>query len=231
MSWMQSPSTVTVVITDREHHEPMRSFVSLLRRAGFETYILHRVNYASVSRVPRPQVVLADVGANNFASGANSPANLQATWEYVPIILLASVDEVTQLRFSTSLHDFLTLPTTTIELDARIRFALWKSQGSAPAPRDHTEINGLRMDMATYEVWAHNRPVELTYKEFELLKFLVTHPRRVYTRSELLEKVWESEYFGGTRTVDVHILRLRSKLGPVVGKMIHTVRNVGYRFG
>ena len=70
-----------------------------------------------------------------------------------------------------------------------------------------------------------------TFKEFELLKFLVTHPRRVYSRSELLEMVWENDITAGRAPVDVHILRLRTKLGHVTGKMIHTVRNVGYRFG
>lgn len=230
MNWVQPTTTVTVVITDREQQEPIRGFLAQLRRTGYDIHILQRVNYTSISRVPVPQVVLADAGAQYFRASGSAPSNLQATWEYVPVIMLASADEISRLHFNANLHDFITLPTTLPELEARIRFALWKTQGTT-ASRDQIDINGLRMNLATYEVWANNRPVELTFKEFELLKFLVTHPRRVYSRSELLEMVWESEYYGGTRTVDVHILRLRAKLGNIAGKMIHTVRNVGYRFG
>lgn len=230
MSWVQSTTTVAVVITDRENQEPMRALLMQLRRTGYDIHLLQRVNYASISRVPAPQIVLADAGSQYFRTAGSTPNTLQATWEYVPVIMLASAEEVSHLHFNAHLHDFITLPTTLPELEARIRFALWKTQGST-ASRDQIDLNGLRMNLATYEIWANNRPVELTYKEFELLKFLVTHPRRVYSRTELLELVWESEYYGGTRTVDVHILRLRAKLGPAVGKMIHTVRNVGYRFG
>jgi len=230
MSWVQPTTTVTVVVTDREHQEPMRGLLAQLRRTGYEIHVLQRVNYASISRIPFPQVVLADAGAQFFRASDNAQSTLQATWEYVPVIMLACEDEVSRLYFNANLHDFLTLPTTFPELEARIRFALWKTQGNT-ASRDHLEVNGLRMNLATYEVWVNNHAVELTFKEFELLKFLVTHPRRVYSRAELLEMVWESEFYGGTRTVDVHILRLRAKLGNIAGKMIHTVRNVGYRFG
>jgi DNA-binding response OmpR family regulator len=116
------------------------------------------------------------------------------------------------------------------ELEARIRFALWKSQGARPT-RDFVQFDSLRINMSTYEVWVDNRRIDLTYKEFELLKFFVTNRRRVFSRAELLDHVWENDYFGGTRTVDVHIRRLRAKLGMKIGNMIQTVRNVGYRFG
>ncbi len=230
MTWGQPTTTVAVVITDRENAEPVRTLLAQLRRINCEIHILQRVNYASVSRIQTPQVVLADADSRFLHTANSLQGNLQAVWEYVPVIMLASTDEISQLPFYAKLNDFLTLPTTLPELEARIRFALWKTHGTAPS-HDQIEINGLRMDTATYEVWANNRAVNLTYKEFELLKFLITHPRRVYSRSELLEMVWENEYYGGTRTVDVHILRLRSKLGTIFGKMIHTVRNVGYRFG
>ena len=89
--------------------------------------------------------------------------------------------------------------------------------------------SGVVIDEASYSVKIHDRPLDLTYKEFELLRFLVTHPSRVFTREQLLSEVWGYDYFGGTRTVDVHVRRLRAKLGDME-QLIGTVRNVGYRF-
>jgi len=86
------------------------------------------------------------------------------------------------------------------------------------------------MDEATYAARLRGRVLDLTFKEFELLKFLAQHPGRVFTRAQLLQEVWGYDYFGGTRTVDVHVRRLRAKLGPEHEALIGTVRNVGYRF-
>ena len=86
------------------------------------------------------------------------------------------------------------------------------------------------MDAAGYTARIHGQPLNLTYKEFELLKFLVQHPGRVFSREQLLQEVWGYDYFGGTRTVDVHVRRLRAKLGSDHEQLITTVRNVGYRF-
>jgi len=86
------------------------------------------------------------------------------------------------------------------------------------------------IDEATYTAKIGSRPLDLTFKEFELLKYLVQHPGRVFSREQLLQEVWGYDYFGGTRTVDVHVRRLRAKLGPENETLIGTVRNVGYRF-
>jgi DNA-binding response OmpR family regulator len=86
------------------------------------------------------------------------------------------------------------------------------------------------VDEATYTAKLGRRVLDLTFKEFELLKYLVQHPGRVFTREQLLQEVWGYDYFGGTRTVDVHVRRLRAKLGPENESLIGTVRNVGYRF-
>jgi len=86
------------------------------------------------------------------------------------------------------------------------------------------------IDETTYSAKVRGRSLDLTYKEFELLKFLAQHPGRVFTRTQLLQEVWGSDYYGGTRTVDVHVRRLRAKLGPEHDALIGTVRNVGYRF-
>lgn len=91
------------------------------------------------------------------------------------------------------------------------------------------QTSGVTIDEASYSAKLHGEPMDLTFKEFELLKFLAQHPGRVFTRDQLLSEVWGYDYFGGTRTVDVHIRRLRAKLGDLEG-LISTVRNVGYRF-
>lgn len=222
--------TDIVLVTERERREPIAGLLEQLRRLGYGVHIVPRTTYQYLNRVPTPQVVMVDVGAREFQESGTTTHNIQATWEFVPVIMVARADEMPRIRFGPGLHDFLTLPTNTAELDTRIRFALWKTQGTR-APREQVTLEGLKLNLATYEVYVDNRRIELTYKEFELLKFFVSHPRRVFSRPELLEEVWESDYFGGTRTVDVHIRRLRAKLGPRVGNMIKTVRNVGYRFG
>ena len=101
----------------------------------------------------------------------------------------------------------------------------------AADPEAHVIRSGdVTVDDATYTAKLGGRPLDLTFKEFELLKYLAQHPGRVFTRQQLLQEVWGYDYFGGTRTVDVHVRRLRAKLGPENESLIGTVRNVGYRF-
>jgi DNA-binding response OmpR family regulator len=230
VTWSGAHTTDLVLVTERERQEPISTLIEQLRRQGYHVHIMPRVAYQYVSRVPMPQVVMVDAGLREFQSTGSVPSGILGAWEFVPVIIIARAEEMPRVRFGGAMHDFITLPTNPIELDTRLRFALWKTQG-ARSPRDQVQVEGLRMNMSTYEVWVDNRRVDLTYKEFELLKFFVTNRRRVFSRPELLEQVWESDYYGGTRTVDVHIRRLRAKLGARVGNMIQTVRNVGYRFG
>jgi len=91
-------------------------------------------------------------------------------------------------------------------------------------------VGSLELNLATYQVTIDGAPVDFTYMEYELLKFLVTHPGRVFTREALLSRVWGYDYFGGARTVDVHVRRVRAKLGQEHAGRIKTVRSVGYRF-
>jgi DNA-binding response OmpR family regulator len=116
------------------------------------------------------------------------------------------------------------------EVEARIRLAIGRF-GQPPAEQAAEVRSGeLVIDEATYSARIHGAALDLTFKEFELLKFLAQHPRRVFTRSQLLQEVWGYDYFGGTRTVDVHVRRLRAKLGTGNEALIGTVRNVGYKF-
>jgi DNA-binding response OmpR family regulator len=113
------------------------------------------------------------------------------------------------------------------EVDARLRLAIGRM---APAASGEIRSGDLVIDEVTYSARLRGRALDLTFKEFELLKFLAQHPGRVFTRSQLLQEVWGYDYFGGTRTVDVHVRRLRAKLGTEHEALIGTVRNVGYRF-
>ena len=119
------------------------------------------------------------------------------------------------------------------EVEARIRIAIGKieAQRVAADPTSGEIRSGeVVIDERSYTAKIRGNSLDLTFKEFELLKYLAQHPGRVFTRSQLLQEIWGYDYFGGTRTVDVHIRRLRSKLGPEFEAIIGTVRNVGYRF-
>jgi DNA-binding response OmpR family regulator len=117
------------------------------------------------------------------------------------------------------------------EVDARLRLAIGRLDrtGEDGVP-DEIRSGDVSIDEATYTARVRGRVLDLTFKEFELLKFLAQHPGRVFSRAQLLQEVWGYDYFGGTRTVDVHVRRLRAKLGPEHEAVIGTVRNVGYRF-
>jgi DNA-binding response OmpR family regulator len=116
------------------------------------------------------------------------------------------------------------------EVEARLRLAIGRQVSAAPAAPDEIRSGDLAIDEVTYSARLRSRALDLTFKEFELLKFLAQHPGRVFTRAHLLQEVWGYDYFGGTRTVDVHVRRLRAKLGAEHEALIGTVRNVGYRF-
>ena len=160
---------------------------------------------------------------------AQAIADLQQQHSTNDSSLLVITDEMTALNldFSLGISDFVIKPYSLREFEARLRLALWNDDNP---PDDHTlKIDDLVINMARYEVRVKGSVVELTLKEYELLKHLVTHEARVFTRSDLLDSIWGYDYYGGMRTVDVHIRRLRSKLGES-GKAITTVRGVGYKF-
>ena len=119
------------------------------------------------------------------------------------------------------------------EVEARLRLATGRLLQARDSDLDRNHVissGGLQIDEAAYTAKLEGRSLDLTFKEFELVKFLAQHPGRVFTRQQLLQEVWGYDYFGGTRTVDVHVRRLRAKLGTDHEQLIGTVRNVGYRF-
>ena len=147
-----------------------------------------------------------------------------------PLLLLISGARLSDLELRDEVYDdFCLNPFHPRELEARMRHLFWRA-GAGTAP-DLVEHGGLVLNLETYQAVIEDRPLDLTYMEYELLKFLAQHPGRVFTRETLLSRVWGYEYYGGARTVDVHIRRLRAKLGEEHANLISTVRSVGYRFG
>jgi DNA-binding response OmpR family regulator len=148
----------------------------------------------------------------------------------VPVLLLASGAQLAELELREDLFDdFCLSPFHPRELEARLRHLLWRTgRGARP---EIVEYGDLVLNLETYQAGLGDRPLDLTYMEYELLKFFATHPGRVFTREQLLSRVWGYEYYGGARTVDVHVRRLRAKLGEEHAGWIQTVRSVGYRFG
>jgi two-component system alkaline phosphatase synthesis response regulator PhoP len=147
-----------------------------------------------------------------------------------PIILLVDHYQLDDLSFREDLFDdFVVGPFDVSEIATRLRHRLRRAGNESVAPR--VEHGGLVMNLETYQAAIHGRVMDLTYMEYELLRFLATNPQRVFTRETLLSRVWGYEYYGGARTVDVHVRRLRAKLGEENAHLIQTVRSVGYKFG
>jgi DNA-binding response OmpR family regulator len=147
-----------------------------------------------------------------------------------PILLLVGGAHLSDLQLRNELFDdFCLNPFHPRELEARLRHLFWRT-GSGSRP-ELVEYAGLVLNLETYQAAIDGHPLDLTYMEYELLKFLAQHPGKVFTRETLLSRVWGYEYYGGARTVDVHIRRLRAKLGEEHAGVISTVRSVGYRFG
>ncbi|HEX6395002.1 MAG TPA: response regulator transcription factor [Acidimicrobiales bacterium] len=147
-----------------------------------------------------------------------------------PLLLIASVSQLQELNLREDLFDdFCVAPWQGQELDTRLGHLFWRTgRGTRP---ELVEYGPLVLNLETYQAALSGKPLDLTYMEYELLKFLATHPGKVFTRETLLSRVWGYEYYGGARTVDVHIRRLRAKLGDEQANLISTVRSVGYRFG
>jgi DNA-binding response OmpR family regulator len=147
-----------------------------------------------------------------------------------PLLLLITGAQLEQLELREDLFDdFCLSPFHPRELEARLRHQLWRAgRGAQP---EIVEYGELMLNLETYQAGIDGQPLDLTYMEYELLKFLAQHPGKVFTRETLLSRVWGYEYYGGARTVDVHVRRLRAKLGEEHAGLIQTVRSVGYRFG
>jgi DNA-binding response OmpR family regulator len=147
-----------------------------------------------------------------------------------PLMVLVNGSQLADLELRSDLFDdFCLTPFHPVEVEARLKHLFWRAgEGVRPELVEHS---GLVLNLETYQASFAGRPLDLTYMEYELLKFLAQNPGKVFTRETLLSRVWGYEYYGGARTVDVHVRRLRAKLGEEHANLIQTVRSVGYRFG
>ena len=157
---------------------------------------------------------------------------IRTTGVDVPVLLVVTEGGLAVVAADWGCDDVLLASAGPAEVDARLRLATGRLQRESDGDADARVIRSgdVTVDEVGYTAKVDGRPLDLTFKEFELLRFLVQHPGRVFTRQQLLQEVWGYDYFGGTRTVDVHVRRLRAKLGPERETLIGTVRNVGYRF-
>ena len=158
---------------------------------------------------------------------------LESTGVSCPIMAITTEGGLTAFNADWGIDDVILDTAGPAEVDARIRIALGKHAIELVASDPHAgeiRTGEVTIDESTYTARLKGNVLDLTFKEFELLKYLAQHPGRVFTRAQLLQEIWGYDYFGGTRTVDVHIRRMRSKLGPEFEAIIGTVRNVGYRF-
>jgi DNA-binding response OmpR family regulator len=179
---------------------------------------------------PEVDVVLID-GRTDLPAVRSLCRLLETTGNTSPVILITTEGGLAAVNHEWGLTDVLLVDASPAEIEVRIRLATTKVE-AANNFESAGEIRAgeLSIDESTYSAKLRGRTLDLTFKEFELIKFLAQHPGRVFSRDQLLREVWGYDYFGGTRTVDVHVRRLRAKLGPENENLIGTVRNVGYRY-
>jgi DNA-binding response OmpR family regulator len=175
-----------------------------------------------------PEVLLIDA-TGDLDAAEDATRSLSMAWEIglPPIIVIVDQDGAARFRFEVGADDFLLTDASMAEISARL--ALMSRRTGRSDQETVIKVGDLTVNPDNYQVYVHGRPLDLTYKEFELLKFLAQRPGRVCDRDLLLREVWGYDYYGGTRTVDVHIRRLRAKLGAEHETLIETIRNVGYR--
>lgn len=180
---------------------------------------------------PRCDAVLVDA-RDDLAAARGLCRVIRHTGVEVPLIVVVTEGGLAAVGADWGADDVVLSTAGPAEVDARLRLARGRlAAATATAQKDAVVGGGgLAIDESSYSARMDDRYLELTFKEFELVKFLAQHPGRVFTRQQLLDEVWGFDYFGGTRTVDVHVRRLRAKLGPEHERLIGTVRNVGYRF-
>jgi len=181
---------------------------------------------AQLVSAPPSDVVFVDA-RSDLAAAKSLCKILRTTGLAVPLVLVLTEGGLTAVNAEWGADDVVLETAGPAELDARIRLVTGRAAQTDTGSK--IQASGVVIDEASYSAKVHGRTLDLTFKEFELLRFFATHPSRVFTREQLLSEVWGYDYFGGTRTVDVHVRRLRAKLGEL-DSLIGTVRNVGYRF-
>jgi DNA-binding response OmpR family regulator len=177
----------------------------------------------------KPSDLIMVDARKDLASARSLTQLLRATGINVPLVLVLTEGGMAAVTASWAADDVILESAGPAEVEARIRLAVTRAANADDDTNQEIHAAGIVIDEDSYTARVHGTALNLTYKEFELLKYLAQHPGRVFTRAQLLNEVWGYDYYGGTRTVDVHVRRLRAKLGSENENLISTVRNVGYR--
>ena len=218
------------IIFVAQEDETLTPFLSYLEEQGFQASLgtLESVTGEQDPQTTAAAAVLLDLPSQPEAFDLKSAAGGFSA-DFAPALLvLLTPQQLAAFHPVPGLSDFLLRTSTAEELLARLRQALWRK--TAVEADEALRSGELVIDVANYKVFVAGRQVELTFKEYELLRFLASNADRVFSRDALLNQVWGYDYYGGARTVDVHIRRLRSKIEDAHHTYIETVRNVGYRF-
>ncbi len=217
------PDVQILVLTDREGGGP--ALLPSLEYLGHDLVDVP-LGTTALSGLGAADVILVD--ATQDLRDATTACRTAAVHELaVPVLVVISEAALAALKPTWGFDDWLLPSASPAEVETRLRLVGARRE-AAGGDRGHA-IGDLVVDEDSYQVRLRGDPLDLTYKEFELLKTLAAHPNRVFTRELLLQEVWGYDYFGGSRTVDVHIRRLRAKLGPEYEALIATVRGVGYK--
>lgn len=192
---------------------------------------IEALDAATLLRGAEPDVVLVDATSDLIAA-RTTLRTIDTMGSWGAVLGVFAEAGVTVVDDQWPLDDLLLTAAGPAEIEARLRLIRRRTgaQQHLDSRTGPIRVADVVVDESSWTVRAGGRPLDLTFKEFELLKFLVQHPGRVVTRDQLLQEVWGMDYYGGTRTVDVHVRRLRAKLGPERESLIGTIRNVGYRF-
>lgn len=174
-----------------------------------------------------PNVALVIYDSPSMARSLAELERILAQTDGASLLAVVSNENLADLRLPVQVKsDFVVRGASPEECQARVRQLLWPGKESEAG--DFITVEDMTIDLATYQVTVDGDPIDFTYLEYALLSFLVTHPDRTYSRDALLRRVWGFDYYGGSRTVDVHVRRIRAKLGPELAQHLETVRGVGY---
>ncbi len=216
---------ITIIAKESDH---IQKLASKLNRDGFSCSVVADRGQALawISTEP-PDLLLVDIDIPP-ATQPSEDSLLAGLAKTIPVLALIPTDRLSELAANPEIADFVLKPFSVEEVALRVKRLLNSAQDTDAG--EIIKCGDLAIYLARYEVRLGGRLVELTYREYKLLSFLAVNRGQVFTREVLLNKVWGYDYFGGDRTVDVHIRRLRSKIEDANHTFIDTVRNIGYRF-
>jgi two-component system, OmpR family, alkaline phosphatase synthesis response regulator PhoP len=213
--------------------QPAREMARALTDAGYRVDVRSAAKASDSPVLSTAAAVVVDLaaegGLDSLPAGRHGLADAaEGGARKTPVLAVLPEEMLASMPVNLAADDLAVYPLRPHELEARVRRLL--DRHGPPDSPEMLHQGALAIDTAGYRVFVDGVLVELTFKEYELLRFLATHPNRVYTREALLDKVWGYDYFGGARTVDVHVRRLRSKIETGGHTFVETVRSVGYRF-